>query len=301
MAAGLVFDIQRFSIHDGPGIRTTVFLKGCPLHCLWCHNPEGQAAEAEIFYSPEKCIACRYCEQVCQHGGHAFESGRHVYDRSQCICCGECTLECYASALELVGRQMSAAEVLAEVLKDAVFYQNSGGGMTLSGGEPMQQFEFTLELLQAARGAGLHTCLETCGCSTRERFLQVLPFVDLFYYDFKEAEPELHRQYTGVSNQMILENLLTLDQAQAQIVLRCPVIPGLNDREAHFQGIASLAKRLKHVQGVHILPYHPLGTSKSQRLGKEAPLQGVPMPEAAQVQGWVEAVQRLTQVPVVQN
>ena len=165
----------------------------------------------------------------------------------------------------------------------------------------MQQFEFILELLQAARSAGLHTCLETSGCSTPERFRQVLPYVDLFYYDFKESEPDLHQQYTGVSNQVILENLLALDAAGANLVLRCPVIPGLNDRQAHFQGIASLANSLQHVQAVHILPYHSLGTSKNQRLGKEAPLSSIPMPDEAQVRSWVEAVQHGTAVAVVQS
>jgi len=165
----------------------------------------------------------------------------------------------------------------------------------------MQQFEFTLELLQAAKTAGLHTCLETSGCSTLERFMQVLPYVDLFYFDFKEADAELHRQYTGVSNQGIIENLLALDQAGASLVLRCPIIPGLNDREAHLQGIASLANRLRHVQTVHILPYHPLGTSKNQRLGKEVPLPGIAMPDEAQVKAWVSTVQGLTGVQVVQS
>jgi pyruvate formate lyase activating enzyme len=155
--------------------------------------------------------------------------------------------------------------------------------------------------VQSAHSAGLHTCLETSGCSTPERFRQVLPYVDLFYIDFKETQPDLHQQYTGVSNRVTLENLLALDEAGVNLVLRCPIIPGLNDRQAHFQGIASLANRLQHVQAVHILPYHPLGTSKDQRLGKEAPLKGIPMPEAVQVRGWVEAVQRLTGVPVSQS
>jgi pyruvate formate lyase activating enzyme len=299
MAPGMVFDIQRFSIHDGPGIRTTVFLKGCPLHCLWCHNPEGQSPEVEIFFSPEKCIACRYCEQVCRHAGHSFLSGQHVYDRSQCVQCGDCTLECYARALEQSGRLMSASDVLGEVLKDAVFYQTSSGGMTLSGGEPMQQFDFALELLQAAKAAGLHTCLETSGCSTGERYLRILPHVDVFYYDCKETDAERHRQYTGVSSQGIIENLMILDQAGAATVLRCPIVPGLNDRQEHFQGIANLANRLRHLEAVHILPYHPLGTSKSQRLGKIPPLAEIGMPSEAQAREWAAAVQALASADVM--
>jgi len=301
MTQGMVFDIQRFSIHDGPGIRTTVFLKGCPLHCLWCHNPEGQEAQPEILFAPEKCISCRYCEQVCQQASHRFLQELHVFERSECDRCGDCTLECYAKALELSGETMTVQDVLEEVLKDQAFYQASGGGMTLSGGEPMQQFEFVLALAQAARQAGLHTCLETSGCSTMERFQEIAPYIDLFYFDLKETNPHLHRQYTGVSNLGIVANLLALDQAGAAITLRCPIIPGLNDRIDHFQGIAEIASRLRGLDEVHILPYHPLGSSKSQRLGKAVPQVEAERPPAAQVQAWVDGLQNLTPAMVCRD
>ena len=301
MPAGMVFDIQRFAIHDGPGIRTTVFLKGCPLHCLWCHNPESQSSKPEILFSPEKCILCRYCESVCEQAGHSFVDDNHLFDRTNCIQCGECTRECYANALELVGRVMQVDEVLQEVLKDRVFYQNSGGGLTLSGGEPMQQFDFILPLLQQAKLAGLHTCIETSGCSTKNRYLAIQPLVDLFYFDVKETNPDLHRQYTGISNEEILENLFALDAVGAQIVLRCPIIPGLNDRNDHLENIAGLANQLHNPVAIHILPYHNLGTSKSQRLGEEPRLKNVGNPEPEQVTQWLRLVQQNTTVQVLSD
>jgi glycyl-radical enzyme activating protein len=298
LTAGIVFDIQRFAIHDGPGIRTTVFLKGCPLSCLWCHNPESQDPHPEIFFSPEKCIGCRYCESVCEQDGHHFIEGVHVYDRSGCIRCGECAMECYARALEVAGKEMTVEEVIAEVVKDRVFYQNSGGGMTLSGGEPMQQFEFARDILKSARENGLHNCIETSGCSSWERYAAILPYVDLFLYDIKETDPALHRQYTGVSNELLLENLFKLDQAGARIMLRCPIIPGLNDRAEHFQAIAGIANRMQNVLEINLLPYHPLGNSKNQHLGKELPLTNIPIPGDAQTHEWLERVQSGTTVVV---
>ncbi len=299
MTQGIVFDIQRFAIHDGPGIRTTVFLKGCPLHCLWCHNPESQDPKPEVFFSPEKCIGCHYCEQVCKHSGHLFgEDGIHIYDRQDCIQCGECTLECYARALEIAGKSMSVEEVIAEVVKDRVFYQNSGGGMTLSGGEPMMQFEFTLALLQAAHEAGLHNCIETSGCSSWARYAEILPFVDLFLIDIKETDMELHKQFTGISNQLVLDNIQALDRAGAKITLRCPIIPGLNDRQEHFEAVAAFAQQLQNVQEINILPYHPLGNSKNQRLGKTPPLTNILTPPDSQAQQWMAIVQEGTRFPV---
>jgi pyruvate formate lyase activating enzyme len=301
MQTGLVFDIQHFAIHDGPGIRTTVFLKGCPLHCLWCHNPESQTAGLEIFYLPEKCIGCRACEDVCPEGAHLFKDNEHSLDRAICVRCGTCTVECYSGGLERVGQEMSVDAVLAEVVKDTPFYSTSGGGLTVSGGEPMQQFAFTRDLLLAAKEAGLHTCLETSGCSSRERYLEVAPLVDLFLFDIKETDPELHRQFTGVSNLAIRSNLLALDLNGASLVLRCPIIPGLNDRSEHFAGITALANQLRNVREIHILPYHPLGTSKSQRLGKTPALPDVKAPESSQVSNWLMAVQAQTGVPVRQD
>ncbi len=307
MALGTVFDIQHFAIHDGPGIRTTVFLKGCPLRCLWCHNPESQDPRPEILYSPEKCIGCRACEQACRQGAHRFTPGeaegtlRHDYYRDLCIRCGECTRECYAGALELCGREMSAAEALAEALKDRPFYATSGGGLTLSGGEPLQQFEFTRVLLRMAKEAGLHTVVETCGAAPAAHFLEIAADVDLFYFDIKESDPARHRRYTGASNELILANLQALDARGAALVLRCPVIPGLNDRAEHFAELGALAGRLRGVQAVHVLPYHNLGTNKQARLGRAAAFALAESPSAAQVAAWVAEIGKATRVPVLRD
>jgi glycyl-radical enzyme activating protein len=295
---GTVFEIQRFSIHDGPGIRTTVFLKGCPLRCLWCHNPESQERGTEIFFSAEKCIGCRYCQETCPRGNHQFQDGMHIYHRDNCTGCGQCTEQCYSEALEVVGRPASVDEVIDKVIKDLPFYSNSGGGMTLSGGEPMQQFEFTRALLREARQRGIHTCIETSGCAPFSHYREIVPLVDLFLFDIKETDPARHVQYTGVSNQLILQNLSGLDQAGANIILRCPIIPGLNDRLEHFQAVAALAGTMQHVLEIHVLPYHPLGESKNSRLGKSPLLTGIAMPEAEQSAGWVQAVQQNSKIPV---
>jgi len=301
MTKGLVFDIQRFSIHDGPGIRTTVFLKGCPLSCLWCHNPEGQDAKPEIFFTANKCIGCLFCVRMCERKCHRIEDGVHVYDRRACLRCGACTRECYPQALEVAGREMTVAEVIAEVRKDQAFYDNSGGGMTVSGGEPMLQFAFTKALLEAGRRAGLHTCLETCGYATTEKILAVQPLTGLFLYDIKETDSARHREHTGVSNDKILANLSALSAAGAAIVLRCAIVPGLNDRSDHFAAVAKLADNLNGVQAVDVLPYHPLGTSKAQRLGKKPPLTAVPSSSDETVGGWVAAIRAGTSKLVRRN
>lgn len=301
MPKGLVFDIQRFSIHDGPGIRTTVFLKGCPLSCLWCHNPESQDAKPEIFFTASKCIGCLFCVKICERGGHRFEDGKHIFDRSGCIRCGDCTKECYPQALEIAGRTMSSDEVMTEVLKDRAFYETSGGGMTVSGGEPMMQFDFTMALLQGARAAGLHTCLETCGYAAEDRMLAARPLVDIFLYDVKETDPARHKAHTGVPNDRILSNLAALDSAGAAIVLRCAIVPGLNDRADHFAAVARLAESLGGVQAVDVLPYHPLGTSKAQRLGKEPRLAVTQTPSDDTVREWLAAIQAGTSKPVRAN
>ena len=294
---GTIFNIQKFCVNDGPGIRTTVFFKGCPLNCLWCHNPESKAVYPELFYDKRKCISCGGCVIACKAGCHSVDPLHH-FDRAACVRCGACAAVCPTGAVEMAGREASVEEILTEVEKDAVFYRNSGGGMTLSGGEPMLQFDFVLELLRQARRRGLHTVMETCGYAPAEHYRQVVPYVDLFLFDYKVTDPEQHRQYTGVTNERILENLRLLDSLGAKTVLRCPIIPGINDTVDHFAGIARTAESLANIQGVDIEPYHPLGQSKSNLLGKEYALADLNFPEKETVEAWIATVQRMTRVAV---
>lgn len=296
---GIVFDIQKFSIHDGPGIRTTVFLKGCPLRCLWCHNPESHEMAAEISFIPAKCIGCGHCFQACQQGAHVMgEDGSRTFRRELCRRCGVCAEKCYAKALELIGREMTVEEVIAEVEKDKPFYETSGGGMTVSGGEPLFQFEFTLALLQEAKRRGLHTCVETAGFTPFERLEQIMPVVDLFLYDYKETDPARHQEYTGAPREVIVENLIHLDQLGAKTILRCPIIPGRNARNDHFAGIAALANRLHNILEVNLMPYHPLGESKNERIGKTAPMEDSTFAEDDTVASWAATVAAATHAPV---
>jgi pyruvate formate lyase activating enzyme len=272
-AAGTIFGIERFSTRDGPGIRTTVFLKGCPLNCAWCHNPEGIGRQKAISFAAEFCIACGACAGVCQHGAHqllAAESGQpalHLYDRSQCDACGSCVQDCPAGALEVVGRVTTVDEVMREVMQDRVFYARSGGGLTLSGGEPTAQIGFAVALLASAKREGLHCCVETSGFSSWANYARLLPLVDLFLFDFKESDPRRHMDYVGQSNEVILRNLRALHDHGANLQLQCPIVPGYNDREDHLQAIVTLARSLPRLKGVTLLPFHPLGSSKLQRLG----------------------------------
>ena len=226
------------------------------------------------------------------------EDGNRAFRRERCQRCGVCTEKCYAKALELIGREMTVAEVIAEVEKDKPFYETSGGGMTVSGGEPLFQFEFTLAVLQEAKRRGLHTCLETSGFAPFERLEQISPLVDLFLYDYKETDPARHQEYTGAPREVIVDNLIRLDQLGAKTILRCPIIPGLNARADHFAGIAAMANRLHHIFEINLMPYHPLGQSKSERIGKPAPMEDSTFPEAATVAAWEAAVAAATRVPV---
>lgn len=264
---GTVFDIQRFSIHDGPGIRTNVFFKGCPLRCLWCHNPESYLRARQLQYNPVLCIGCGSCFTRCPAGAHVTVDGGHQILRDRCRSCFACVEECYARALEAVGGEMTSEEVLSEVLKDRPFYEQSGGGMTLSGGEPFAQPAFALDLLRQAKAAGLHTCVETCGFGRSEDFLAAVPLVDLFLFDYKETDPDLHREFTGQASDGILANLRLIDAKGAKIVLRCPLVPGYNLREAHLAGIADLSRSLRGCEAVELMGYHRLGDSKVDRLG----------------------------------
>ncbi|MHC5034072.1 MAG: glycyl-radical enzyme activating protein [Planctomycetota bacterium] len=290
---GIIFDIQRFCIHDGPGIRTTVFLKGCPLRCAWCHNPEGVAPQPGLSFEPEKCIGCGYCLRVCPEAAHVLEDGRHILNRDLCAACGVCTEECYAGALERVGREVNVEEALATVLRDTPFYETSGGGMTVSGGEPLLQIEFTEALLTAAKDAGLHCCVETCGHADFSLLERILDSVDLFLYDVKDTDNQRHLDYTGVPNTQIIGNLRALVDRGAAVRLRLPIVPGLNDRPDHFQGVAELVSDLPGLLGVELMPYHRLGLGKLDRLGLKRQVPEPPAPDEALVDSWIGNLRKL--------
>ena len=269
---GTIFNIQRFCLNDGPGIRTTVFLKGCMLDCKWCHNPESKSSKAQIMLHTDRCIGCGSCIEACALKLHSFVGEKHVIDRARCISCGACASNCIG-AIELCGEEKSVGEIMKEVLKDASFYKNSGGGITLSGGDPFMQHEFSLALLKAAKDKGLHTCIETCGHVAPGILEKFIPYVDIFLWDFKESDSALHKEFTGVPNEKILSNLRLLNDNGASVVLRCPLIPGYNLRDAHLEAIGILAESLDCVIRVEVEPYHPLGVSKSEALGIKYPIE----------------------------
>lgn len=293
-----VFDIQRFCVNDGPGIRTTVFLKGCMLRCVWCHNPESQSPRIQLMLHAARCIGCGDCLNACPRHLHRFcDDGTHHIDRASCTVCSACTTAC-TGALELCGRDMTVEDILGEVMRDESFYRNSGGGMTVSGGDPLFCPDFTRALVKEAKARGLHVCIETSGYAKWEDIEALIPYVDLFLWDVKESDGDRHNQYTGVSNERILDNLERLDRAGARIVLRCPIIPTFNDREEHLHAIGALAERLGGVERVDIEPYHPLGQSKHVSLGQVDPLAHMAFPETATVDGWIATVATCTTKPV---
>lgn len=264
---GIVTDIQRFSLHDGPGIRTTVFLKGCPLRCAWCHNPETLRRAPQLRYWAEACLSCGACIPACPHGAHQMRDGRHTLDFAACRHCLSCVPACPAGALSTLGREMTVEEVLATCQRDRRYYERSGGGVTFSGGEPFAQSGFLLALLEGAKALGLHTCVETSLFTPNAILRQAMPLVDLFLADWKHSDPKEHRRWTGQDHGLIRENLQTLHDSGAAVLLRCPIIPGVNDTPAHYQGIAALLESLPRLSGAELMAYHHLGAKKYADLG----------------------------------
>ncbi|MBM3472497.1 MAG: glycyl-radical enzyme activating protein [Armatimonadetes bacterium] len=280
---GVIFDIKKFAVHDGPGIRTTVFLKGCPLRCKWCHNPESQAFNPQLAQFPRNCIGCGKCIEVCPQEGIAPGPEGNVIDRALCRNCGTCASVCYAEALVLHGREVTVAEVIAEVEKDRLFYENSGGGMTLSGGEPLAQPEFALALLREGRRVGFHNALDTSGDVAWELLEEAARSADLILYDIKCLDPDRHLEGTGRPNDRILENLDRLGHGATPICVRVPVIPGFNDSLKELEAIGRLAERLPAVEGVELLRYHGLGEGKYGSLGLPCPTPGLKPPTDEQM------------------
>ena len=264
---GVIFDIKRYSIHDGPGIRTTIFLKGCPLSCWWCHNPESQSAFSEVIYRPDRCIGCGACEAVCPVGAIALTQRGYVADPDRCTGCGECARVCPAEAREMIGRVVNVEDILKEIEKDVLFFDESGGGVTFSGGEPLSQPGFLAEILKACSERDIHTVVDTCGFAPREAFEKIEPFVRLFLFDLKIMDPEIHRNFTSVSNELILSNLQWLSDQGAKVIIRIPVIPGVNDNEENMEATGKFLAGLPSRPEVNLLPYHASAREKYRRFG----------------------------------
>lgn len=263
---GMVFDIKRYAIHDGPGIRTTVFLKGCLLNCPWCHNPEGKASEQEFMWWKEKCLGCEECRSVCSKGAISFSHDSFILDAAKCDVCGACASACHSQALKLVGERMTVDQVMTEIEKDVPFYDESGGGVTLSGGEPLLQPDFSEGLLVACQDRTIHTAVDTCGQVDSDVLSRISRHVDLFLYDLKVLDDEKHLKCTGVSNKLILQNLRNLVGSRQRIIVRFPLVPGVNDDEKDILELGEFVSSLDNVSELNILPYHKGGTEKSKRL-----------------------------------
>ena len=257
---GTVLDIPRFAIHDGPGIRTIVFLKGCPLSCQWCSNPESQSIKPVIMYKEDDCLHCGRCITACKRGAISPENKTWI-NRELCSGCGECVNACPAGALVLKGKTMSIQQVIRELKKDATTYRRSGGGITLSGGEPLMQYEFASELLQACKGQGWNTAIETTGVGSREAIEKVIPYVDTVLLDIKHMDGEQHKKFTGVSNDLVIKNAPEICKI-SNTVIRVPVIPGFNYSVEDIKAIAEFARTLVGIRTIQLLPYHGFGESK---------------------------------------
>jgi len=270
MVKGLIFDISRYAIHDGPGIRATIFFKGCPLRCQWCHNPEGQESKPEIIIKEERCVVeCDSCLSACPQNAISKDGTSIIVDRIQCDSCGKCKEVCVYEAFDIIGREVTVQQVLEEVEKDRIFFDESGGGVTFSGGEPLVQPDFLEALLVEFKTRGIRTTVDTSGYAPFEILDRVSDNVDLYLYDIKIMDEKKHKDYSGVSNRIILENLRRLSEKDKRICIRIPIIPGINDDRENIESIASYLLSLKNIKKINLLPFHRGGVQKYKRLGKK--------------------------------
>jgi pyruvate formate lyase activating enzyme len=290
---GIIFDIQRASMHDGPGIRTTVFFKGCPMSCLWCHNPESIGRAPAFSFKRDKCVRCGACVPICPAHAHIVDNDSHRVLFETCTLCGLCLPVCPSGCLSIVGREYTVQELLGEIVRDRAFFESSGGGLTVSGGEPTAQIDFLCELLQGAKEERIHTCVDTSGAAPETHFEKILPYVDLFLFDFKDSNPQRHQHNTGVSLSLVLSNLKYLDSRDAAIVLRCPIIPGINDTPDHFRAIVDMEATYPNLRKIELLPYHNMGVHKAENIGAQARLRALPTTERETAAEWLSRLSRL--------
>ena len=274
---GRLLDIKRLAVHDGPGIRTTIFLKGCSLRCRWCHNPESVSPGPEVGFLKNKCTGCGKCAEVCPTGAHVLQNGTHTFNRELCTACGKCVEACLPDALEYYGIELSVEEAAAAVLEDKTFYVQSDGGCTISGGEPLLQADFCAEVFKRLRKNEIHCAIDTSGAVKWESFETVLPYTDMFLYDVKHTDDKLHREHVGSSNRQILNNLKRLSECDVPIEIRIPMIPGFNADEESIAAIGKLLGGLRNITGVRLLPYH-LAHSKYMNVGHADTMPDVPLP-----------------------
>ncbi len=273
MVEGKIFDIKQFAVHDGPGIRTTIFFKGCPLNCWWCHNPEGITLDNDIFYYKTKCIRCGTCIDVCPEDAIEMDGSISI-ERKECTGCGLCSDNCPSNALQNTLRTITSEEIMDEIRKSIIFYDSSDGGVTFSGGEPLMQPEFLKELIDKCSKEEIHITLDTSGYAEPDIFGSIIDNIDLFLYDLKIIDDELHKKYTGTSNKMILRNLKTLSKKGKEIIMRFPAIPGVTDTEKNLDEVTDFLSELKHIKEIDVLPYHDV-EEKYNKLGKEYKLEGL--------------------------
>ena len=297
MIQGTIFDIQHFCVDDGPGIRTTVFLKGCPLSCLWCHNAEGISGKKQLAFQRENCVLCGACVTACPAACHKVAE-KHEICFSQCLACGACTRACPTEALKIYGKMMTVDAVMERVLLDRPFFESSGGGVTLSGGEPLYQAEFALALMESIKNEGLHLCVETSGFCSRAVMNRAAYYTDLFLFDIKHTDPAMHKKLTGQDNAGIMENLQLLSELDKKVVLRCPLIPGCNDTEEHYLAVAELSCRMKNIMEIQLLPYHPFGLDKFYALGLEPGYQNQELMSQTSAELACHMIQKHTKTPV---